>query len=95
MKNKRPYQFGDDWDICTRCGKWILVQKSIMLNLDRRTNTYTTEPVPSAYSQGPFRFGPECAEIEFRKHKEIGFRPARPTGTPDQAAEPRHSGDHE
>lgn len=54
---------------CTCCGKPIRGE-GVWLELDQRTDTYTSETVPPGRSQGGFVFGPTCARRERRRHAQ-------------------------
>lgn len=57
-------------DYCEKCGRPLLADGSVMLELDQRTNTFTDAGVPAEYSQGWFPFGVVCARLEKRKHAD-------------------------
>lgn len=67
---KRSRVFSDQHTViyCERCGAKLAKDKIVWLELDQRTNTYTSEPVPQEFSQGGFAFGKDCAKIMIAEH---------------------------
>ena len=53
---------------CTRCDRKLKEKDTVWLELDTRTNTYTSDFVPEKHSQGGFSFGKTCAKIETKAH---------------------------
>lgn len=53
---------------CTRCNELLHPDREVWLELDQRTNTYTDQGVPEAYSQGGFTFGKACAKRAKAEH---------------------------
>ena len=52
-------------DACTRCGKYVALEKRVWLELNCMTGVYSladAAPLPEAESQGCFMFGPDCAK---------------------------------
>lgn len=49
-------------NFCECCGKKMDDSKIVWLELDTRTDEYTSEAVPEAFSQGAFPFGAGCAK---------------------------------
>lgn len=60
-------QSGYDSTFCERCG--AAVTDPVWLTLDWRTNTFTDEDIPDAFSQGAFAFGKDCAKQALAEHK--------------------------
>lgn len=56
---------------CQRCGDLLDPKKMVWLELDQRTNTYTSGPVPENVSQGCFTFGRACAKRAEADHKKV------------------------
>lgn len=53
---------------CERCGEKLKEGVEVWLELDTRTNTYTSNTVPDEHSQGSFAFGRRCAKLAQAKH---------------------------
>ena len=57
-------------EYCNECERKLNPSKIVWLELDQRSNTYTSQGVPLEYSQGCFAFGKDCAKKMERKHEE-------------------------
>lgn len=68
---------------CERCGEKLKGRsEAVWMELDTRTDTYTTGDVPEAFSQGAFPFGKTCAKRAQVEHDAAtsnaqGNRPPR------------------
>jgi hypothetical protein len=63
-------------NFCECCGKKLDDAKIVWLELDTRTDEYTSDAVPEEYSQGAFPFGAGCA-------KKADAAKRKPTATAD------------
>lgn len=55
-------------EVCENCGAELNPERVIWLELDNRTNTFTSLEIPAEYSQGYFPFGKTCARQEEAKN---------------------------